>query len=157
MEARDATPEGRTLPQPQRTWTQTQQAVQAQASQALQAAPISLGASATDTTVATAEAVYATAVAVEEGSEARDRWQVELSPDVWSDFPTATMRMFSSAVEAGGTSVSLSARGRDYMVDLNLMVQRNIATGTARKIRRVELPHAVVSLPTDNQSGENKA
>ena len=110
--------------------------------------------------VAVKDQVVAARVRVAMAAEAAEKekeWQVELSPDVWSDFPTATMRMFSSAVEAGGTSVSLSARGRDYMVDLNLMVQRNIATGTARKIRRVELPHAVVSLPTDNQSGENKA
>ena len=67
------------------------------------------------------------------------------------------MRMFSSAVVADATSVSLSARGRDYMVDLTLMVQRNIATGTVRKIRRVELPHVVVSLPADDQSVEVKA
>jgi hypothetical protein len=37
------------------------------------------------------------------------------------------------------------------------MEQLNIATGTTRKIRRVEAPRGATSMPTDEQTGEATA
>jgi hypothetical protein len=124
--------------------------------QAVQVAPMSLGVSSAASTAAvtSTKAIYATAVAAEEDSE---QWQVELSPGVWTDFPIATMRMLSSALVAGATSLSLCARGRDYIIDLILLVQHNVATGTERKIRRLEVPRGTISMPANEQSREAAA
>ena len=100
------------------------------------AADLPLSASAAACTTA----AYAAAVTSDGDSQLCEQWQVELSPGMWCDFPVPTMRMLSSARATGVTSLSLSARGRGYTLDLILMVQRNNDTGTTKKIRRLDAP-----------------
>jgi hypothetical protein len=64
------------------------------------------------------------------------KWEVFLHS--WMQFESATEDLIFAAEAAGKKKVGYSARGQNYVIDLDDMAQINKRTGVSRKIRRFE-------------------
>jgi len=61
-------------------------------------------------------------------------WQIHLD-DGWKDYGPAEAKLLAEAEAAGRTTAEYSARGTQYTIDLQRMVQVNKATSYERKVR----------------------
>lgn len=67
------------------------------------------------------------------------QWQVELRPDWWANFPDDLAKRIR-ALPAGTKVLEYKVHDKEYRLDFETKEQRNLKTGTVRKVRCVESP-----------------
>jgi hypothetical protein len=65
------------------------------------------------------------------------RWQADGGDAGWMDFDDASNAVAEAARKSGSTEASFANQWGSYTLNLDFMVQTNVATGTARPVRYV--------------------